>query len=122
MDFSKLFSGLKSSVVELTALFLGHDEERQRKGAPVLAKRISLELGSPSFSPPALFSTPPHEVQDLHTLCIPPNTPIHALLVHMLSLTFLYPHVQPNYHRTPHAAAARCAERGAAVWDRIARG
>ena len=87
MDVSKLFSGLKCSMVELTALFLGHDEERQqnpprkprRTGAPVLAKSIPPELGSPSSAPPALFSAPPHEVQDLHTLCIPSNTPIHAL-------------------------------------------
>jgi hypothetical protein len=125
MDFSKLVSGLKCSMVELTALFLGHDEERQqtpprkpqRTGAPVLAKSISLELGSPSCSPPALFSAPPHEVQDLHTLCILPNTPIYALLVHMLLVTFLYPHAQANYKapkprmvvaaRTPRASTIR---------------
>ena len=125
MDFSKLVSGLKCSMVELTALFLGHDEERQqtpprkpqRTGAPVLAKSISLELGSPSCSPPALFSAPPHEVQDLHTLCILPNTPIYALLVHMLLVTFLYPHAQANYKapkprmvvaaRTPRASTMR---------------
>ena len=98
MDFSKLFSGLKCSMVELTVLFLGNDDERQRTpprkprltGSPVLAKSISPELGSSSFSPPALFSARPHEVQDLYTLCILPNTPIHYVNLnrHCLSHNF----------------------------------